>query len=156
MSDLAERHFVGALLHLPAATVMQAADLLPAEWLSDVQVGGVYAAVIENAKAGISEPAAVVPTMLRLGLPADRHGIATGLVIDLMQEVPLPSSWRLYASLVATGRLRARVQAVGYALTEQAHRDPLDRLHAVLEDARLEVEAMHHHIMRVIGGDQAA
>lgn len=156
MSDLAERHYVGAMLHMPPATVLEAADIVFPEWISDPQIAAVFVATIENAKENISEPAAVVPTLLRLGLPSQHHGIATGLVVDLLADCPLPHNWPYYASLVAAGRARARLQACGQVLVERAYIDPLERLTAVLEDARAEIQATQAAVLQLTGQEPAA
>jgi hypothetical protein len=94
--------------------------------------------------------------MLRLGLPAQKHAVATALVIDLMTGCPMPRNWRLYAVLVATARIRNRLLTAGHVLVERAHRDPLDRLQNVLEEARLDVEATTAHVLQLLAGGEAA
>ena len=155
---LAERYFVGALLHLPASVTRQAAEVIFPAWLTDVHVRGVYSALVDLANGGAqTDPASVVPTMLRLGLPQQSAGVATSLVVDLLADVPMPSSWRLYTVQMTASRQRQRIEIVGHVLVERAHRDPLDRLHAVLEEAREEIECMTSHITRLIhDGSEAA
>lgn len=157
-SDIAERYFVGALLHQSRATVATAGDLLFPDWIHDGQVRGVYVGLLDNVRNGLEpDPAGVVPTMLRLGLPVQHAGIASSLVVDLLTEVPLPGQWRYYAVLVANAHLRHRLYDVGQALVEGAHSLPLNDLHTLVEDARQDIECTTPHVMQIVGipGDAA-
>lgn len=154
-SDIAERHFIGALLHMPASTVAAAGQVVFPEWVHDPQVRGVYVALLDNVANGLQpDPAGVVPTMLRLGLPVHRAGSASSLVVDLLAEVPIPGNWRYYAVIVASSHVRHQLHEVGRLLTEGAHSEPLDRLHGLLEDARLDLEATNGHLLQLatVGG----
>ena len=151
-SDLAERYFVGGLLHQSRATVAAAADVVFCEWIHDTQVKGVYAALVDNARNGLEpDPAGVVPTMLRLGLPKQHAGTASALVVALLTECPLPGNWAYYGVLVANQCLRHRLYDVGQALVEGAYSHPLDRLHMLVEDARQDIEATSPHVMQIVG-----
>lgn len=151
-SDIAERYFVGALLQQSRATVAAAGDVVFCEWIHDSQVRGIYAALVDNARNGLEpDPAGVVPTMLRLGLPVQHAGTASALVVSLLTECPLPGNWRYYAVLVANQHLRHRLHDVGQALVEGAHSQPLDRLHTLVEDARQDIEFTTPHVMQIVG-----
>lgn len=155
-AGLAERYFVGALLHLPADVTVAASRLVFPAWINDVHVAGVYAAMVALADSGAqTDPASVVPAMMRLGLPSSSAGVATGLVVDLLAGVPLPGNWRVYALEVMNARQRQRLEAVGRLLVERAHQDTLDRLHVVLDDAQAELVAMTQHMLEVVGGERA-
>lgn len=155
-AGLAERYFVGALLHLPADVTVAASRLVFPAWLSDVHIAGVYSALVDLADSGAqTDPASVVPAMLRLGLPSSSAGVATGLVVDLLSGVPLPGNWRVYALEVMNARQRKRLEAVGRQLAERAHQDTLDQLHVILDDARTELEAMTQHMLEAVGGEAA-
>ena len=152
-SDIAERYFVGALLHQRAETVAVAAGVVMPEWIHDPQVRGVYAALLENISIGLQpDPAGIVPTMMRLGLPAHRAPLASALVVDLLAEVPLPSNWRYYAVIVANGHVRNRLHEIGLALADRAHVHPLERLQLLLQEANDEINAVNGNVAALAGG----
>jgi hypothetical protein len=154
---LAQRHFVGALMWQHASVTVTVSGLIAADWLTDVQVRGVYMAACLIAADGIDpEPALIVPAMLRLGLPAHKHGIATALVIDLYTEVPLPGNWHYYGATVAAEHVRDQVHTLGLALAESAHRDPLERLHALIDATRDEMNTAMDAALRLANRGEAA
>jgi hypothetical protein len=149
---LAERHLVGAVLWLPAAEVRTAAEVVPAEWIDNMQVRAVYSAAVGLAAAGLApEPALIVPKMLQLGLPEQKNHSATALVVDLYASCPLPGNWRFYAVTVAAQYVRNRVRQIGQALVGEAHSASLDRLLDLLEDGRQQIEATNGHVQRIGG-----
>ncbi|MGB8020936.1 MAG: hypothetical protein WCF04_06890 [Candidatus Nanopelagicales bacterium] len=91
---LAERHYVGALLHLRGAEARTAATWVRPEDLADPQLRQVLAAVQEGIRDNQHEVAAVVPRMIRAGTcPSDLACLASVLVVELLGEVPHPLSW---------------------------------------------------------------
>lgn len=106
---IAERFYVGALMHLQTPVRSRALDALDDEALSDVRLSRIRRA-ISRCDSTRFTAADVVPQMIRDGMPEQLHPIATGLVIDLYAGCPTPEWWPHYASIIRAENLRRQVR----------------------------------------------
>jgi replicative DNA helicase len=145
---LAERHYVGALLHLRGAEARTAASWVRPEDLAEPQLRQVLASVQDGIRDSQHEVAAVVPRMIRTGrCPSDRAGLASVLVVELLGEVPHLLSWSAYAAVILDEAIRRHVRECATRLAQAADTDSLPSLLGVLADASLSV----HELAKRVG-----
>ena len=144
---LAERHYVGALLHLRGVEARTAATWVRPEDLADPQLRQVLAAVQEGIRDNQHEVAAVVPRMIRAGTcPSDLAGLSSVLVVELLGEVPHPLSWSAYAAVILDEAMRRHVRECATRLAQAADTDSLPSLLGVLTDASLSVHELAQRV----------
>jgi replicative DNA helicase len=136
MTDLSERSYVGALLHLPAARVIVEARQVRDDDLTDPRLRIVYRLAVDLASAGTDpDPARVhghartTGTVTSSDLPA-----LTALLVDLHSEVPLPGAVTSYGRAIVEASVRRRITAAAERWTRAADDAPLDVLTRLVTD----------------------
>lgn len=133
-ADLHERVFVGALMHLPAPTVIEVAAQVRQADLADPRLGTVYKAVVRVAAGGQTPDAALVDAHLRETgeVSATDRAAVVALLIDLYAEVPLPGAVASYARAVVEDAVRRRITEAATRLGQAAASSGLDTLAGVV------------------------
>lgn len=136
MSDLSERAFIGALLHLPAKRVMDAAVNTRSDDLTDPRLRIVYGLILGLALTDVDpDPAQVhgfartTGTVAAVDLPA-----LSGLLVDLHTEVPIPAAVLSYRQAVVEAAVRRRISEAAERWTRAADEAPLDVLARLVAD----------------------
>ena len=133
-APLAERDFVGALMHQSAARVLALAGMVRAEDLADPRLGVVYSGVVSvAATGGRPDPATVDAYLREAGMVrgSDRAAVVA-LIVDLYATVPLPGAVESYARAVVQEAVRRRVATAAERLAQAADCSPLDGLVTVV------------------------
>ena len=123
---IAERHMLGAVLHLRAAGAVTAAlEGLSEADFTDPQLRHVFAVINATASSGMDvDPTTIVALLIRSGrVPEQLHPVATGLVIDLVCSVPVPASWPHYKALIVAESGRRRAVEAGERISQAALAD---------------------------------
>ena len=112
VAALPERAYIGALLHLRGQEARDALARVQVTDLADPQLRAILEALLALGQDGHDpDPALVVPRMLELGLVTrDKSGLAAGLVVDLLTEVPAPPCWSAYAAQVLRESARRTIR----------------------------------------------
>lgn len=127
---LTERAYIGALLHLPAGRVLTLAQLVTADDLDDPRLAVIYGGIVEVAASGRNPDPALTDAHLRESgavTGTDRVAV-TGLLVDLLREVPLPGAAESYARSVVAEAVRRRVLTASQRLAQAAEVSPLEGL----------------------------
>ncbi len=143
--DLAERHYIGALI-CRAGRASSDAQLVSLEDIADPQLARVLAAIQQLATEVLPEPAAIVPAMLRNGLACHHAAIATGLVVDLLRECPNPAAFAMYASLVRDAAARRILRQVAERLGQAADTSELENFLPMIEAELASVRESVAHV----------
>lgn len=136
MNPLAERDYVGALMHLPADRVLALAQLVRADDLADPRLAIVYTGIVEVAVSGRNPDPALTDAYLREAgmVRASDRAAVVALIVDLYAEVPLPGAAESYARAVVQEAVRRRVATAATRLAQSADHSGLDGLVAVVTD----------------------
>lgn len=136
MTDLSERAYVGALMHLPAARVVQCVARVRVDDLTDPRLRIVYRLTGELAVQGIDpDPARVHGHARTTGTVAAADLAAlTALLVDLHAEVPLPGAVDAYGRAVVEAAVRRRIAEAAERWTRAAEEAPLDVLARLVAD----------------------
>lgn len=148
MTDLSERAFVGALLHLPAARVVPLIARVRSDDLTDPRLRVVYALAGQLAVSGIDpDPPTVHGHARSTGavMSADLPAL-TGLLVDLLTECPMPGSAQAYARSVVEAAARRRIAIAAERLTVAAEASDITTLAQVVD---VEVEAVEDALGRL-------
>lgn len=122
VATLAERSYVGAVLHLRGQQARDAlARVSPAD-LSDPQLRAVLEAVSAVLQDGSDpDPALLTPRMLELGLvPRDKAGLVNAMIVDLYTDVPAPVCWPAYATEVLRESARRKIRETAERMVQAA------------------------------------
>lgn len=135
-NDPSERAFIGALLHLPAAHVVPLIGYVQADDLSDPRLRVVYRLAGELAVGGTSPDPATVHGHARTSGAVPNADLAslTGLLVDLLTEVPVPQAAASYARAVVEASVRRRVVMAATRLSQAAEGADLDTLSHLVAD----------------------
>lgn len=113
VAKLAERSFVGALLHqLRDDDTARALNWVRPDDLADPQLAAVLGAMQSlHARGTRPDIALIVPEMLALGTVSRAQApLANVLLVDLMTECPIPASWAHYAATITAASARREIR----------------------------------------------
>lgn len=135
-AGLAERYYVGALLHLRGAVAQEAMGAVLPDDLADPQLRTVLTAMVALAADGRDpDPAAVTPRMLELGLVGrDRCGLVNVALVGLLSDVPAPACWPAYAGEVLRESARRTILEVATRAGQAADEGNLETAVRVLTE----------------------
>lgn len=150
-AELAERYFVGALLHLRGAEARAAVGRVRVAELADPQLRTILEAAQSLAADGADpDPGRITPRMVELGLcPRDRAGLANVALVELLTGVPAPACWSAYAAEVLRESARRTIVEAATRALQAADGPNLatavtvlsEGLEAVCEAVRRAIEA---------------
>lgn len=136
--DPSERAFVGALLHLPAQQVVPLIGFVQHDDLDDPRLRVIYRLAGQLAVKGTRPDPAAVHGLARSSgavMNADLPAL-TGLLVDLLTEVPIPQAATAYARSVVEASVRRRVTMAATRLSQAAEGSDVDTLaHLVADEA---------------------
>lgn len=143
---LAERHFVGSLLHINVTDRERALAQVDEHHITDPAVLKIYRAVRSlHERTGIVEPAGVIDELMRNGMPPEGQGNAAALIGELMDETPLSIMWPYYAHLLREEHQRQQVRDLGDRLSVAADTWDLAALRDLLERGCRDLTAHLRH-----------
>ncbi|SDY84831.1 hypothetical protein SAMN05661080_04798 [Modestobacter sp. DSM 44400] len=125
-----ELAFVGAILHLPAATAAEALSLIGEDDLADPHMQVILRAAGLLVGEEVDPDLYAVMTIIRAaGMASTAHGISllAEVVIEAAESCPVPASWKFYAAGVLDQAVRRRAIEMADRIT-QASGGPLDTL----------------------------
>ncbi len=147
-----EQAFVGALLHLPAATAAQALALVDDDHLGDHRLRVITATARQLAGAGVTPDPVLVLQVARAESTVTTATAISGLAFllhEIYAECPVPASWRYYAAGVLDDALRRRCTEAGARLTQAADGESIDSLLELVhrEAAAIAALASRRHVI---------
>lgn len=146
---IAERHFLGALLHLSGDEARSAVALVFPTDLADPQLRAILtAARVLVADGHDPSPALIVPRMMALGLVTrDRAGLASALVVDLVVDTPVVASWPAWAVEILRESARRTIVETSNRAMQAADGDDLM---VALDVLTAGLAAVHEAIRRAL------
>ncbi len=148
-TSLAERSFIGALLHRSAEDVIEAATRVRKGDFADPRLAAIYAGCVRVAATGQAPTPPAVDAHLRAAgevRGSDRAAVVA-LLADLYGEVPIPAAVHSYGRAVVEAAVRRAVLASSVRVTRAADEAPVDVLHRVAID---EANALVIAVLRLV------
>jgi len=136
-SDLNEKAFVGALLHLPPGRVTALGQLVHEAELSDPRLRVVFKIALDLAAKGEQPDPAKVHGAARTSGAVVNQNLPSlaSLLVDLLTNCPNPFAAEYYGRNVLEASLRRRVVAVATRLMQAAEDSSLEALCGVIEES---------------------
>jgi replicative DNA helicase len=148
-SDLNEKAFVGALLHLPPGRVTALGELVHEAELSDPRLRIIFKIALDLAAKGEQPDPAKIHGAARTSGAVVNQNLSSlaSLLVDLLTNCPNPFAAEYYGRNVLEASLRRSVVAVATKLYQAAEDSGLEMLSVIIEDSIKSLTLSTQHLI---------